>query len=90
MYVMRFTTDFSPSNDMYPKGDYSKPPCTGTGFTGSTNHLVPEFQYSVDENGEYSSEGHEITDGAIYKIDKNGHETMIGYWDSEYERFLKV
>ena len=91
MYVMRFTTDYSPSNDTYPKiNEYTKPPCTGTGYIGSEKHLVPEYTYSMDEKGEYNGAGQEITNGAIYKVDKDGKETMVGYWNSNLGRFSEV
>ena len=76
MYVMRFTSDYCPSNTDYPKMDgsepWNKPPCTGTGFTGSSEHMVPEYTYG---------RGQEITDGAIYKLDSEGNETMVAFWN---------
>ncbi len=88
---MRFTTDYSPSNDTYPKiNEYTKPPCTGTGYIGSEKHLVPEYTYSMDEKGEYNGAGQEITNGAIYTVDKDGKETMVGYWNSNLGRFSEV
>lgn len=83
MYVMRFTSDYCPSNENFPKMDgsepWNKPPCTGTGYTGSGEHLVPEYTYG---------RGQEITDGAIYKVDGNGNETMVGMWN--HGHFEKV
>ena len=79
MYVMRFTSDYCPSNTDYPKMDgsepWNKPPCTGTGFTGSSEHMVPEYTYG---------RGQEITDGAIYKLDSEGNETMVAFWNHGY------
>ncbi|WP_141567343.1 hypothetical protein [Peptoanaerobacter stomatis] len=83
MYVMRFTSDYCPSNEEYPKMDgsqpWNKPPCTGTGYTGSSEHLVPEYTYG---------RGQDITDGAIYKIDKDGNETMVAMWN--HDRFERI
>ncbi|MDU5808911.1 MAG: hypothetical protein E6Z65_06925 [Finegoldia magna] len=83
MYVMRFTSDYCPGNENFPKMDgsepWNKPPCTGTGYTGSGEHLVPEYTYG---------RGQEITDGAIYKVDCNGIETMVGMWN--HGHFEKV
>ena len=83
MYVMRFTSNYCPSNSEYPKMDGSEPwnipPCTGTGFTGSGEHLVPEYTYG---------RGREISDGAIYKIDANGQEIMVAFWN--YDHFENV
>lgn len=79
MYVMRFTSDYCPSNGDYPKMDGSQPwnksPCTGTGFTGSTEHLVPEYTYG---------RGQDITDGAIFKVDGDGNETMVAMWKRDH------
>ncbi len=83
LYVMRFTSRYCPSNDDYPKMDGSQswwsPPCTGTGFTGSAEHLVPEYDYG---------EGHDITEGAIYKVDCDGKETLVAIW--KQGRFMPV
>ena len=83
MYVMRFTSEYCPGNEEYPKMDgsqpWNKPPCTGTGYTGSSEHLVPEYTYG---------RGQDITDGAIYKVDKDGNETMVAMWN--HGRFEKV
>lgn len=83
MYVMLFTSDYCPSNEEYPKMDgsqpWNKPPCTGTGYTGSSEHLVPEYTYG---------RGQDIADGAIYKIDKDGNETMVAMWNND--RFERI
>ncbi len=67
----------------YPKMDgtepWNKPPCTGTGYTGSENHLVPEYTYG---------RGQEISDGAIYKVDCTGKETLVAFWN--HGRFEKT
>lgn len=91
MYVIRFTSDYSPTNNMYPSiNEHTHPPCTGTGFTGSEDHLIPEFSYSMNDDCSYNPAGQEITNGAIYKIDKDGNETLIGYWNENTGRFSKV
>ena len=77
MYVIRFTSDTPSSEIGIPN---SSLPCTGTGFTGSNKHLIPEYKYSSIE----------ITDGAIYKIDAEGNETIIGIWDNEIPGFIRV
>lgn len=82
-YVMRFQSDYCPSNDEFPKMDdsqpWNKPPCTGTGYVGSEDHLIPEYSYG---------RGQDISDGAIYKIDSDGNETMVAYWN--HGRFQSV
>ena len=77
MYVIRFTSNTPSSEIGIPN---SSLPCTGTGFTGSNKHLIPEYKYSSIE----------ITDGAIYKIDAEGNEIIIGIWDNEIPRFIRV
>lgn len=76
MYVMRFTTNDFPSNNDYPKMDgsepWNKPPCTGLGFTASPKFLIPEYTYG---------RGKDIADGAIYKVDYSGAETLVAIWD---------
>ena len=83
MYVIRFKSDYCPSNDEFAKVDpsqpWNQPPCTSTGYLGSKERLIPEYSYG---------RGHEITDGAIYKIDSNGNETMIAYWKNN--KFNKI
>lgn len=77
MYILRFTSD-TPSSEI---GIPNNPlPCTGTGFTGSNEHLIPEYRYSNSK----------ITDGAIYEIDAEGNETIIGIWESDIKRFIPV
>ena len=83
VYVMRFNSDFCPSNEEYPKMDgsqpWNKPPCTGTGWTGSDSHLIPEYTYG---------KGQEITDGAIFKLNSNGEETIVAFWN--HGRFKEI
>ncbi len=83
IFIMRFTSDYCPDNSAYPKMDgtepWNKPPCTGTGYTGSKEHLVPEYTYG---------RGQEISDGAIYKVDYEGNETIVAIW--AHGKFEKV
>ncbi|MBQ2745697.1 MAG: hypothetical protein IJF37_08830, partial [Lachnospiraceae bacterium] len=59
-----------------------KPPCTGQGFVGDDNELIPEFTYGRD--------GQQITSGAIYQIDKDGNEYMAAYWNKRKGCFVEV
>ena len=77
VYIIRFTSDTNPSDIGIPNDGH---PCTGTGFTGSENHLIPEYKYLATTP----------TDGAIYKIDADGNETMVGMWDKDANRFYPV
>ncbi len=79
MYVIRFkyTDDYVPSNSDIPLQADNKPPCTGTGFLGSEEHLIPEYTHDYTD----------ISDGAIYKIDKDGNEIMVAMWDPFENKF---
>ena len=77
MYVIRFTSN-TPSSEIGIPNDPH--PCTGTGFTGSNKHLIPEYEYPKTI----------LTDGAIYKIDAEGNETIIGIWNKENFYFERV
>ena len=77
VYIIRFTSDANPSDIGIPNDGH---PCTGTGFTGSDDHLIPEYKYPATTP----------TDGAIYKIDADGNETMVGMWDKDANRFYPV
>ena len=74
MYVMRFKSDYCPTNSDYPvvgRDGWAQPPCTGTGYLASEERLIPEYTYGT---------GQRITDGAIFRIDANGNESLIAYW----------
>lgn len=76
---MRFTSSTCPDNTALPnRTNGNTPPCTETGFTGSDNCLIPEMMYEESP----------ITNGAIYEIDKEGNEVMVGYWNGK--RFVSV
>jgi uncharacterized protein YukE len=51
---------------------FDPPPFTGTGFTGSGDHIVPEFT---------RDSGEEIPHGAaIYEVDASGNERVVGVY----------
>lgn len=77
MYIIRFTSDANPFEIGIPNDGHL---CTGTRFTGSYEHLIPEYKYPATKP----------TDGAIYKIDADGNETMVGIWDNDVKRFYPV
>lgn len=67
---------------MYPKvNEYNKPPCTGTGFTASSEHLMLEYTCFMKYDETFNQVGVEIFVGAIYQADTEGKESMIGRWD---------
>ena len=91
MYVLRFMTVTTPDNTMYPKADeYNRPPCTGTGFTASSEHLIPEFTYSMRPDGTVNQLGVEISSGAIFKINPQSEECLIAMWDEIVGHFIPV
>lgn len=87
VYVVRYTAD-NPSAAKIPVHDIdeapndidfvevkeNKYPFTGNGFTPGTfgNIGTPEVQARRPN-------GHNVNDGVIVKIDKNGNETIVGY-----------
>ncbi len=82
MYVMRCTSDYCPTNGEHPViNAYTQPPCTGTGFLGSESHLLPEYTYG---------RGQAITDGAIFKVDKNGNESIHAVWNPRKGHFKPI
>ena len=83
-YVIRFTTDTDSSRFGVPN---SAPPCTCTGFLGGENHLIPEYTYLKTDDKDF---GFVPTDAAIYKIDSDGNEIMVGKWDGDKDRFYPV
>lgn len=60
---------------------WNNPPCTGQGFTGSEEAMIPEYNYGQGQN---------IKNGAIYKVDKDGNEYLAAIWDKRKARFKSV
>ncbi len=76
MYILRFKSEFCQTNEDIPKVDGNNtPPCTGTGFTGSAEHLIPEYTY---EKFKASME-----DAVIYRLDSDGNETLAAVWNGK-------
>jgi len=80
MYVIRFTSKHVPSNSDIPLKNDNLPPCTGTGFVGSENHLIPEYKYPYTD----------VSEGAIYQIDQDGNESMVAVWDQFENKFTDM
>ncbi len=80
MYVVRFTSE-KPFDTHYPDYSTNYHPCTSTGFTASPDHLIPEYDYR---------ERARPSDGAIFKIDAKGNETLVGMWNNKLTRFVRV
>lgn len=83
VYIVRYTCPTTPTNKEYPQLSENKPPCTGTGYTGSDNTMIPE--YNVD-----GSTSKVMTAGAIFKVDTEGNEVIMGYYDPITNTMKKV
>lgn len=85
IYVMRFTSDYCLDNSEYPyvneEQPWNNPPCTGTGVLGGENYLIPEYTYG---------RGQGISDGVIYKVDKDGNESMAAAWNGRKGKFVEI
>ena len=83
VYVMRFKAKVDQHKIKLPdRTNGNPPPCTGTGFTGADDDLIPEV--TLVEGGL------PITAGAIYEIDSNGNEYMVAYWNTKDKNFESV
>lgn len=86
VYVIRGTCGYTPTNDDYPKVDkdnwWNNPPCTGQGFAGADDELIPEYTYGP--------EGYPMNEGAIFMIDSQGNEYLAAVWNPRTEKFKGV
>ncbi len=81
LYIIRYTSSDIPKNADIPKlNPKYGPPCTESGFLGSSEHLIPE--YCLKKKGK-------ITGGAIYKVSSEGSESLLGYWDDSIGHFVE-
>ncbi len=81
VYIMRFTSDVCPDNTAIPDASNGNmPPCTETGIIGGSCYLIPETMYPDAP----------ITDGAIYKLDKDGKESMAAAWNRRKGKFQTI
>ena len=100
LYIVRFLTDESdivkyeipyspefkgdmtasnPNQQQIPnRTNGNTPPCTENGFTGSSQYLIPETYY----------ERSKIEEGAIFKIDNMGNESLVAIFDGS--KFISV
>ena len=56
------------------------PPTTGNGFVAGEEHIIPE----------YHSSGTELTSGEIYRINPDGTEKLVAYYDKKEKCFKLV
>lgn len=85
VYVLRYTdgTNYDvPYGKEFGGTKEREQPCTGNGYIGSREHIIPEYEVR-SENGK----GAVITDGSIYRISSDGKETEIARFDEDEKRF---
>lgn len=87
VYVLRYTdgTNYEiPYSEQFGGNCKEGAPCTLNGYTGSSEHLVPEYTVKKDENGN----GAIITDGKIYRVSPDEPETAVAEFDEDYKKFV--
>ena len=87
VYVLRYTdgTKYEiPYGEQFGGNCKEGAPCTLNGYTGSSEHLVPEYTVKKDENGN----GAIITDGKIYRVSPDKPETAVAEFDEDYKKFV--
>ena len=87
VYIMRYTdgTNYEiPYGKQFEGNCEDGVPCTGNGYTGSSNHMIPEYKVKPMGNGQ----GAIVTDGVIYRITPDGLETAVAEFDEDYKKFV--
>lgn len=87
VYIMRYTdgTNYEiPYGKQFEGNCENGVPCTGNGYTGSSNHMIPEYKVKPMGNGQ----GAIVTDGVIYRITPDGPETAVAEFDEDYKKFV--
>ena len=87
VYIMRYTdgTNYEiPYGKQFEGNCEDGVPCTGNGYTGSSNYMIPEYKVKPIGNGQ----GAIVTDGVIYRISPNGPETAVAEFDEDYKKFV--
>ena len=82
IYVVRYTGDSGDTCNIPYSAEFGGtmdafPPTTGNGFVAGEEHIIPE----------YHSSGTELTSGEIYRINPDGTEELVAYYDEDSERF---
>ncbi len=88
VYVIRFTDGKNyeiPYNSEFGGENMDRQPCTGNGYIGNSEHLVPEYKvYPEKDNGAV------ITDGNIYRINPDGAEEKVATYNNKDKCFELV
>ena len=85
VYVIRFTDGENyntPYNKEFGGNNEFSQPCTGNGFTASKDVSIPEYEVRK-ENGK----GAVVTDGEIYRVNPDGSEELVAYYDKDDAKF---
>lgn len=86
VYVLRFTdgTNYEiPYNAQFDGHCKDKQPCSGNGYLASEEHMIPEFKVVKDDE----DNGAIITDGAIYRLNPDGSEELVAYYNNRDKCF---
>ena len=85
VYVIRFTDGKNyeiPYNSEFGGENMDSQPCTGNGYIGNYEHLIPEYKvYPEKDNGAI------ITDGAIYRINPDSSEELVAEYNKKHHKF---
>ena len=85
VYVIRFTDGRNyeiPFSEKFGGNCDAAQPCTGNGFLGSEKVCIPEYKV-FEENGQ----GAIVTDGYIFKVNPDGTEELVAYFDKKEHCF---
>lgn len=86
VYVLRFTdgTNYDvPYNKEFGGTKEREQPCTGNGYIGNGEHMIPEYEVRAEKN-----KGATVTDGTIYRVNPDGSETAVAQYDEDKKRFV--
>ena len=85
VYVIRYTdgTNYDiPYSEEFGGNTKEGQPFTGNGFVSGKEVTIPEYVVNKD-----SGKGAVVTDGEIYRINADGKEEKVAYYDDESQKF---
>lgn len=88
VYIIRFTdgTNYDiPYDKAFGGKKEREQPCTGNGFVGNKENLIPEYEVRPKNN-----KGAVVTDGAIYRIDPDGNEEKVAQFNKRDNSFKLI
>ncbi len=88
VYIIRFTNgknyEIPYNKEFGGKKDWPQP-CTGNGFIGNKEHLIPEYRVYPQ-----NKQGAVVTDGAIYRINPDGNEELVAIFNESDKIFVLI